>query len=318
MGIFDFLKSNKNIITDNGTNYIYYDNGKGYIKEKFIKINGILNGEYFEYNRNGIFKIKTYKDGIIILTEKEICIKKRNEEINNNLKIEISKLKNIEDLISEISGINQLVQLNNNKIDYFSKLIFHKFDNQFDEDYIKYYLYSKRNFFIKHLIKFGECENIKNKFSENITNYLSKLFFLKNHRWEAWNYDDIDSFIEKILINDIKGEALICEISLFEVPILERCLNKSVFLQDSIFFGLNFDAYKLLHELILKKYNEYEHYNFDYEIVESEIESFSGLINDELQLKPSKMDFYIQIVLKEIHSMCINNKVNQDEIILEI
>ena len=48
MGLFDFLKSNKNIITDNGINFIYYDNGKGSIKEKFSKINGVLNGEYFK------------------------------------------------------------------------------------------------------------------------------------------------------------------------------------------------------------------------------------------------------------------------------
>ena len=62
--LFDFLKSNKNIITDNGINFIYYDNGKGSIKEKFSKINGVLNGDYIEYNRNGTFNIKTYKDGV--------------------------------------------------------------------------------------------------------------------------------------------------------------------------------------------------------------------------------------------------------------
>ena len=318
MGIFDFLKSNKNIITDNGTNYIYYDNGKGSIKEKFSKINGVLNGEYVEYNRNGTFTIKTYKNGIILLTEEEISIKNRQEEINNNIKVEISKLKIIDDLISEISGIFLLVQMENSKIDSYSKLIEEKFNNKFDDDYIKFYLYTKRNYFIKHLIKFGECENINNIFSYNITNYISKLFFSKNHRWESWNYDRIDSFINKILIDDIKREALICKISLFEVSILERCLNKNIFLQDSIFFGLNVDAYKLLHELIKKKYNEYEHYNFENEIVESEIESIRRLMNDEPQLKPSKMDIYIQIVLKEIHSMCIENKVNQEEIVLGI
>ena len=72
MGLFDFLKSNKNIITDNGTNYIYYDDGKGSIKEKFSKINGVLNGDYIEYNRNGTFQLKTYKDGLICLTDEQI------------------------------------------------------------------------------------------------------------------------------------------------------------------------------------------------------------------------------------------------------
>jgi surface protein len=73
MGIFDFLKSNKNIITDNGTNYIYFDNGKGSIKEKFSKINGVLNGEYFKYEVSGeILSTDYYHDGhIITLDEKQ-------------------------------------------------------------------------------------------------------------------------------------------------------------------------------------------------------------------------------------------------------
>ena len=91
MGFFDFLKSNKNIITDNGTNYIYYDNGKGSIKEKFSKINGVLNGEYVQYNRNGTFNIKTFIDGVIPLTKEEILIKNREEEINNNNNSSINK-----------------------------------------------------------------------------------------------------------------------------------------------------------------------------------------------------------------------------------
>ena len=132
MGIFDFLKSNKNIITDNGTNYIYYDNGKGSIKEKFSKINGVLNGEYIEYNRNGTFNIKTYINGVIPLTEEQILIKNREEEINKNINVEISKLKIIDDLISEISGIFLLVQMENSKINYYTKLIEKKFNKQFD------------------------------------------------------------------------------------------------------------------------------------------------------------------------------------------
>ena len=33
MGLFDFFKSKKDVFTDNGKNYIYYDNGK--LKEEF-------------------------------------------------------------------------------------------------------------------------------------------------------------------------------------------------------------------------------------------------------------------------------------------
>jgi len=130
-------------------NKIYYDNSKGSIKEKFSKINGVLNGEYIEYNTNGIFNIKKYKDGAIPLTEEEILIKNREEEMNKNIKVEISKLIIIDDLISEISGIFLLVQMENSKINYYTKLIEKKFNKQFDEEYIKFYLYTKRNYFIK-------------------------------------------------------------------------------------------------------------------------------------------------------------------------
>ena len=54
MGLFDFLKNNKNIITENGVNYIYY-NGNGKLKEKFTMINGVLHGEYFKYDASGLF-----------------------------------------------------------------------------------------------------------------------------------------------------------------------------------------------------------------------------------------------------------------------
>lgn len=49
MGIFDFLKKNKNIISENGLNEIYFNNGKGKIKEKYYKQDGVLHGSYKSY-----------------------------------------------------------------------------------------------------------------------------------------------------------------------------------------------------------------------------------------------------------------------------
>ena len=48
MGLFDFFKSKKDVFTDNGTNYLYYSNGK--LKEQFTKNNGVLQGNYFKYD----------------------------------------------------------------------------------------------------------------------------------------------------------------------------------------------------------------------------------------------------------------------------
>ena len=61
MGLFDLFRENKNIITDNGLNKIYFDNGKGALKEQFFKINGLIDGEFISYERNGTYKKKQYK-----------------------------------------------------------------------------------------------------------------------------------------------------------------------------------------------------------------------------------------------------------------
>ena len=52
MGIFDFLKKNKNIENDNGLNETYYDNGRGELKETFTKKNGKREGLYKQFFRN--------------------------------------------------------------------------------------------------------------------------------------------------------------------------------------------------------------------------------------------------------------------------
>ena len=70
MGIFDFLKKNKNIKNDNGLNETYYDDGKGVLAEKFYKKNGKLDGLYEFYRFKWIGKtdyhlelVGNYKNG---------------------------------------------------------------------------------------------------------------------------------------------------------------------------------------------------------------------------------------------------------------
>ena len=53
MGIFDFLKKNKNIDNENGLNEVYSDNGKGVLEERFYKKNGEIDGLSQHYNKNG-------------------------------------------------------------------------------------------------------------------------------------------------------------------------------------------------------------------------------------------------------------------------
>ena len=339
MGLFDFLKSNKNIITDNGTNYIYYDDGKGSIKEKFSKINGVLNGDYIKYNCDGTFIIKTYKNGVILLTEEEIYLKNKQEEINNNIKVEISKLKIIDDLISEISGIFLLVQMENSKIDYYSTLIEEKYTNKFDEDYIKFYLYTKRNYFIKQLIEYNlvatmeigesfdeiKTENYYNKrFTEHIINYSDNTFNFDISIHENIKGNPTDSYrvkskiLRKLFVNfDVN-----CKLS-FDYNGVG--INKEIFNQESILFGLNFNTYKLIYEIIKKKSSReflrdiQDNNNIEmYENLSEMMQDNENVTNNETQEKPNQKDVLVQKVVNEILSLCNNNRVNQEDIILEI
>jgi hypothetical protein len=317
MSLFDFLKKNKNIITDNGTNYIYYDFGKGSIKEKFSKVNGVLNGEYVEYNRNGTFQLKTYKDGLICLTDEQIIENKRKEEIYNNIGIEISKLKVLDELISEITGIFLLVQMENSKIDYFAKLIENKLNKQFDEKCIKFYLYSKRNYFIKKLIQFGEYNDGNIKFTDHIVNYITDLKRRSVKDYIKINYSD-SYFVKSTIFNELflDDNTKIEVTSKVNIYGDGRGIVKEIFNHQSILFGLNFNTYKLIYEIIEKKSNEFNYEIYDNDSSESASELFERMINNERPLKPSQIDIYAHNVVNEIHSICINNKVNQNKITL--
>lgn len=295
MGLFDFLKSNKNIITDNGTNI----------------------------------------DVVLHLTEEEILIKKREEEINKNIKVEISKLKIIDDLISEISGIFLMVQMENSKIDYYSKLIVDKYNNRIDENYIKFYLYTKRNYFIKQLIEYNlaaaieiseslndiNLANYYNKrFTEHIVNYFDNYLKLKSKRGIIKvNYSDSyfvkSNILRKLFVNfDVNSELIINYDGIG--------IDKEIFNQQSVLFGLNLNTYKLIYEIIEKKSDEFKYDINDKDNIERDeylLEMLGGVesvINNENSRKPDQMDKYAQKIVYEILSLCNNNKVNQNNILL--
>ena len=315
MGLFDFLKNNKNKITDNGTNYIYYDNGKGTIKEKYNKINGVLNGEYIEYNRNGTFQLKTYKDGLICLKDEQIVENKRKEEIYINIETEISKLKVLDELISEITGIFLLVQMENPKLDYFAKLIENKLNKQFDEEFIKFYLYSKRNYLIKKLIQFGKDLN----FTDHIEYYINDLKSQSATDFIKINYSDsyfVESAIySELFLDDNTKLKITSKVKIYGDG---RGIAKEIFNNQSVLFGLNFDAYRLIYEIIEKKSNEFNDEICDNDSFESATELFERMINNEPSLKHSKMNVYALNVVNEIHSICVNNKVIQEDILIQL
>ena len=72
MGFFSFLnKKNKDILTDNGINYIHENDGKGKLLKKFNKVDGVLHGEYIEYYKGKVFSVDEYINGKKVLTGKE-------------------------------------------------------------------------------------------------------------------------------------------------------------------------------------------------------------------------------------------------------
>ena len=57
MGLFDFLKKNKNIENDNGLNETYRDNGRGVLREKFYRKNGKIDGLYQFYSTTFLYEV---------------------------------------------------------------------------------------------------------------------------------------------------------------------------------------------------------------------------------------------------------------------
>lgn len=67
MGIFDFLKSSKNLENDNGLNQYYFDRGKGNLKIRFYKKNGKIDGllEIFILDGETACLIGNFKGGLL-------------------------------------------------------------------------------------------------------------------------------------------------------------------------------------------------------------------------------------------------------------
>ena len=179
MGLFDFFKKNKNIITDNGTNYIYYDEGKGKLKEKFNKHNGKLHGIYIKYDIRGSISYKEkYNNGLKVLSAKEKKeIENNNNKWDSNEKF-VNNLIEIDKLISEITGVNLILQMNNYTLTSYASLIENNYSKYFQVELYKVYLYYKRNFFIKYFI----TSKVINEFIESDLNNLftSHLNEMKN------------------------------------------------------------------------------------------------------------------------------------------
>lgn len=244
----------------------------------------------------------------------------KEEQIALNIDFEISILKKIDVYISEITGIDILVQMVNSKIDNYSKLICHKLSNEFEEDYIKFYLFTKRNYFIKELLEFGIKPSLlfENKLNHvEAVNYYNSTYtdYIINY-YKNINYDDLkinfsdpkivkSAILEKLFLN------LTSEIEIFGDG---RGLNRKIFNQNSFLIGLKFDTYIKLNQLIHKKCN----YDFDGVSHENNLEIFKSLLYDKVPSKSDILDIYVQDVIEEIKLVCLNTKFNQDNIGLKI
>jgi hypothetical protein len=174
MGLFDFLKKNKDVLTDNGTNFLFYDNGK--LKEKFKKVNGIINAEYYKYDESGeILSTDLYHNGHIISIEEKERIedekrRKQNSEEEktlNEYKNKICKLIEIDKTISDVAYGNLIVQMTNATLLDFSRELSDLFIDYFEEELIKIYLFYKRNYLVHKLIYFKDDEiNLNQIFTE--------------------------------------------------------------------------------------------------------------------------------------------------------
>ena len=305
MGLFDLFRKNKNIITDNGLNKIYFDNGKGALKEQFFKINGLIDGEFFVYERNGTYRKKHYENGEVCLTEEEQQEKKRQDEINKAIQQQIDDLLNLDNLIVEITNIPQLMQMDNRTIEIYTRWICAKLSNRFEEEIIKFYLFTKRNHFIRKFILSGDETMLSDKYFTEIINDFPKKRLMPRRKFEWYNITTKEQILDEIWKDMLTGRTL-----LYKFSIWQHGFDDSIFNQESVLFGLNSKAYKLIFD-VLKKYEE--KYG----------ECLNGGFSSRL-FEDSYLPIYvteetiIEKAIKEINSICDNNRKNQEEIIFGI
>lgn len=302
MWLFDLFRKNKNIITDNGFNKIYYDNGEGAIKEQFVKINGVLDGEFIAYERNGSYHKKHYKNGEICLTEEEQLEKNRLEKINKVIHEQIDDFLVLDSLIVKIIHIPLLMQMDNRTIEIYTRWICNKLSNRFDEEIIKFYLFTKRNLFIRDFILSGDETILSDKYFTEIINNFPIKRLNPRRRFEWYNITIKEQILDKIWKDKLSGRALMCEFSIEHYG-----FDDSIFHQDSVFFGMNLKAYKLIYDVLTK--SEEKHHKY------LSSESFKRTFKDMYVPKYESEETIIEIATNEINDICNNNKINQEEIL---
>ncbi len=305
MGLFDLFMKNKNVITDNGLNKIYYDNGKGALKEQFFKINGLIDGEFISYERNGTYLKRHYMNGERCLTKEEQLEKNRQEEINKIIQEQIDSFLVLDNLIVDIINISQLIQMDNRTIEIYTRWICIKLSNRFEEEIIKFYLFTKRNHFIRDLILSGDETILSDKcFKEIIKDFPIKRL-LPRRRFEWYNITTKEQILDEIWKDMLTGRTLLYKFSIWQYG-----FDESIFNQESVLFGLNLKAYKLIFD-VLKEYEE--KYG----------ECLNGGFSSRL-FEDSYLPIYvteetiIEKAIIEINSICDNNRKNQEEIILNL
>lgn len=305
MGLFDLFRENKNIITDNGLNKIYYDNGKGAIKEQFVKINGVVDGEFIAYERNGTYRKIHYKNGEICLTEEEQLEKKRQGEINKVIQQQIDDLLILDNLIVEITIIPLLMQMDNRTIEIYTRWICNKLSNRFDDEIIKFYLFTKRNHFIRDFILSRDETMLSDKYFTGIINDFPLKRLMPRQRFEWYNITIKEQILDELWKDKLSGRTL-----MYKFSIEHYGFDDSIFHQESVFFGMNFKAYKLIFDVLTKSEEKHEKYLTG--------EFRTRTFKDSYVPNYESEETIIEIATNEINDICNNNKINQEEILLSI
>lgn len=309
MGFFNFLnKKNKDIITDNGTNYLYYSNGK--LKEQFTKNNGVLQGNYFKYDEYGKISTTIYDNGNLVSLEDKL--KEQNKELEIDL-VKISKIIEIDNLISVVSDGNLIIEMTNNTLHKFSDGLYNIILDYFEEEYIKIYLFYKRNYLISNFFDSPNNEmNLNTIFTDHLASKKNELEYqLKNgygskairytYTQNYYYYKNMSSSLrDKLMIVYDKDD--LDPYFVWGKKTIDKLNN--IINQDCKLLGLKSDGYfeicKLMHSV------REEIYNSEYFDIYREEKKYENNIK---QIDKIEDNLY-----KHILSICNTFKCSQDEI----
>lgn len=308
MGLFDFLnKKNKDILTENGTNYIHENDGKGKLKRKFNKVDGELHGEYIEYYKGKVFSVHEYINGKKVLTGKE---KERYDSSFAILKLHykfFNELIEIDTFFSKLSSANLILQMQKQTLSEYACLLNDKFSGKVNSELIEVYLFLKRNQSIYSILSNGI--ELQTDDENWFTNFLIRMKEKVDFKLKSGDISPSSRHINYSFTYGLKlsmeirshiGILLDYDSDLTNEKFIPENFIREILWEDSYLYGLKPDLLSELRSII----NQYYDYPYDLDLTDEKLhlkiwESIDSIMFSNIDSQDGELLNIISCYVKE-------------------